>query len=405
MLRKWPYICVFAILALQTMQGSAATFVDSYSPRNSERPRRRDTYFIILHTTEGSAKGALSKVTQNGECHYFVDTNGDIYRVISRDRVAFHAGRSMWSGRTGIDDYSIGIEVVGYHDRSITSAQCSALRELIAAIQKIYRIPDEKVLTHSMVAYGAPNRWHPRSHRGRKRCGMLFAKDSLRAKLGLTAKPAYDPDVKAGRLVNGDAYLAKVLYSRDRDQVSYSPPPPEEKGSGPNVIGKNRSAWDIARDKYKSSDTIYVFPDGTRKRGNEITAWSSMPSGTRVLVTDPEENASEGVQEIGGGAFARDIAGDEHNKATTYYFFGNGTYRTGDKLAEREFSNMPAGTRVLVGYVYGGQVTPKNSAFDICGKRWNFPSTFYLLSDGTLKAGNEIGERSIPGNAHIFYQQ
>ena len=72
------------------------------------------------------------------------------------------------------------------------------------------------MLTHSQVAYGAPNKWQPRSHRGRKRCGMMFAMPSVRSKLNLTARPAFDPDVKAGRLVVGDAYLAQVLYGPSR---------------------------------------------------------------------------------------------------------------------------------------------------------------------------------------------
>lgn len=380
---------------------SAATFVDYYSPRNSQRPKRRDTYFIILHTTEGSAKGSLRKVYENGEAHYFVDTDGRIYRVVSRDRVALHCGRSMWAGRTGIDDYSIGIEVVGYHNRSITASQYEAVRELVAALQKIYGISDSKVLTHSMVAYGAPNRWHKRSHRGRKRCGMLFARDSVRAKLGLTSKPAYDPDVRAGRLVDADPLLSSVLYGREKTAVAAV----EDFSSKPDVISKNMSAWDIARDRYNSADTIYVFPDGRRVAGSQVREWKSIPAGTRVIVGGACENEAEGVQEIGTGAFARDVAGDDYNKQTTVYFMPDGSYRYGNQLTEKDFSGMSAGTRVLVGYVYGGQVTAKKSAFDICGKRWNFPSTYYLLTDGSLKPGSEINEKQIPQNAHVFYQQ
>lgn len=398
--RKLILSLILSIVAC--CQSGAATFVNHYSPRNTERPKRRDTYFIILHTTEGPATGSLNKICANGEAHYFVDTDGKIYRVISRDRVAFHTGRSMWAGRTGIDDYAIGIEVVGYYDKNITSAQYSAVKELVTALQSIYKIPDDKVLTHSMVAYGSPNRWHPRSHRGRKRCGMLFARDSVRAKLGLTKKPAYDPDVKAGRLVVGDALLAKTLYGHEPVTRSATPTYASTQG---DVISKNMSAWDIARDKYNSADTTYIFPDGTRKTGKEIKDWTSMPAGTKVTVNSPCDNAAEGVQQIGKTTFASEIAGDEYNSKTTFYFFTNGTYKTGDKLTAANFNNMPEGTRVLVGYVYGGKVTATKSAFDICGKRWNFPSTFYLLADGTLKSGSEINERQIPQNAHIFYQQ
>ena len=141
-----------------------------YSPRNCERPPRTRTDYIILHTTEGAAKGSLRKVRKNGEAHYFVNTDGHIYRIIRKERVAFHAGRSMWRGRTNIDNSSLGIEVVGYHNKSITNAQYKALRELLQQLQSIYNIPDSRVLSHSMIAYGAPNRWHKRSHRGRKRC-------------------------------------------------------------------------------------------------------------------------------------------------------------------------------------------------------------------------------------------
>ena len=320
--------------------------------------------------------------------------------MVSRDRVAFHCGRSMWAGRTSIDDYSIGVEVVGYYNKGITAAQYNALKELISALQKIYKVPDEKVLTHSMVAYGAPNRWHRSFHRGRKRCGMLFARDTVHYKLGLTKKPAFDPDVKAGRIVNADAYLAKVLYSREKIPVQLV----NSASPGGGIISKNRSAWDIARDKYNSVDTIYTFPDGTKKAGNAIRNWKSIPAGTKVTVGNQAENSAEGVQQIGRDAFARDIAGDEYNKKTTFYFYGDGSYKAGDKLSEKDFNTMPSGTRVLVGYVYGGKVLPKKSAYDIFGKRWNFPSTHYLLSDGTLKAGSEINERQIPRNAHIFYQ-
>ena len=76
----------------------------------------------------------------------------------------------------------------------------------------MYRIPDERVVCHSHVAYGAPNRWHRCKHRGRKRCGMLFAMPTIRAQLGLARRPTVDTDVRAKRLVVGDDYLRSVLY-------------------------------------------------------------------------------------------------------------------------------------------------------------------------------------------------
>ena len=229
--------------------------------------------------------------------------DGRVHRIISRQRVARHAGRSMWNGVRQIDNVSIGIEVVGFHNKPITSQQEIALAELLRQLQDIYGIPDEHVLTHSMVAYGRRNRWHRQSHRGRKRCGMLFAQSALRQRLGLESRPARDPDVAAGRLVVGDPYLATVLFSPEDEAVAVA----EKRFEGPDadVITAERTAWFIARDQYADAGTVYVFPGGTRRRGDQIRDWSRIPPGTKVLV---DQEGSGGIGSGGrsaGTAFRR----------------------------------------------------------------------------------------------------
>jgi N-acetyl-anhydromuramyl-L-alanine amidase AmpD len=100
-----------------------------FSPLNRKRPFRPETRYIILHTTEGAEEGSLRKVQRYGETHYFVTTSGKVYRIIDRNRIATHAGRSMWEGRSNLDNCSIGIEVVGTCDHDITPAQYEALAE------------------------------------------------------------------------------------------------------------------------------------------------------------------------------------------------------------------------------------------------------------------------------------
>ena len=192
---------------------AAIDFSDRYrSPRNHERKARTSTRLIVLHTTEAPARSSLTKVSDRGECHFCVTEDGRIYRIVDRDREAFHAGRSMWQGAEDVDKYSIGIECVGYHDKAMPSVQLAAIRNLVHELKAMYRIQDHCVVCHSHVAYGAPNRWHRFRHRGRKRCGMLFAMPSVRRQLGLSSRPAFDPDVGAGRLKNADPYLSSVLY-------------------------------------------------------------------------------------------------------------------------------------------------------------------------------------------------
>jgi hypothetical protein len=402
---QFRYLAAFAaLLVVPAPQARGLHITDHYSPRNRERPKRTATTAIILHTTEGPTAGSLQKVHQNGEAHYLVDTAGRVYRIIDRDRVAYHCGRSMWNATTDMDRFTVGIEVVGYHHRDINAAQYAALKELIAQIQSVYRIPDERVLTHSMVAYGTPNRWHPKSHRGRKRCGMLFATKSVRERLGLTRGPLHDPDVRGGRLIVADAYLADVLYGDVRSQVTAKE---HFTAEDRHVIARGRSAWDIARDAYNNAGTVYLFPDGSRKRGDQIQDWTKLPAGTRVAMQgETRDNLPEGVKVLGrDGATAWELAGDESRATHTVYFLPGGQIRTGDALSDAELRSLPAGTRLLVGYTNGGRITTTRSAFQIGGSRWNLSTTYYLLPDASLVDGSSIDERGIPQGTVVFLAQ
>ncbi len=403
-LRRAALGVVAGMLLAAVQAADALTMVNYYSPHNRERPRRKRTDFIILHTTEAPARNSLNSLYANGECHYMVEESGKVYRIIDHKRVALHTGRSMWNGLTGLDDYAMGIEIVGYHNRSITAAQIVAVRELIAEIQRIYKVPDEKVLTHSMVAYGAPNQWFKRAHRGRKRCGMCLAKSSLRLKLGLTSQPTYDPDVKAGRLINADPYLAQVLYGSAKEQETAAT---RYNAVDANVIGPGRSAWDIAGDKYRSADVTYIFPDQRRLRGCDITDWRQMLSGTRVVLTPGRlrENEPDEVKTIGvDGATAWEVAGDEYKSRSTVYFLPDGTVKLGSELTDAALKTLPSKTKVLVGYSFGGWITASRQAFEICGERWKFPSTYYRFPNGDITPGNEIHEGRIPSNTRVYYQ-
>ena len=205
---------VLTIVALASCWTALAVEVSNRyrSPRNPERAVRSSTELIVLHTTEAPARSSLTKLCDRGEAHYCVTEDGTIYAIVDRDREAFHAGRSMWNGKEDVDKFSVGIECVGYHDKRMGIVQLRAIAALVKELKAMYRLGDDRVVCHSHVAYGAPNRWQRHRHRGRKRCGMLFATNTIRQILGLTAKPKSDPDTRAGRLVVGDPYLRQVLY-------------------------------------------------------------------------------------------------------------------------------------------------------------------------------------------------
>lgn len=246
MLRRTVQIAALLLLIAQTV--CAVTLDTSrYSPRNRERPLRRQTNFIILHTTEAPTESSVNKLSANGECHYVIDPYGRIYRIIDSRRVAYHAGMSMWNGRVNLDESSIGIEMVGYHDRNLSAQQYTSLAALLRELKLQYKIPDERVMPHAMVAYGRPNQWQKRNHRGRKRCGMFFAQSNVRAKLGLKSRQGTDPDVRAGRLMVADPYLQSVLFGGVR-AVGDAPSSPASLNvrrtpSAPAPRKQARSTW------------------------------------------------------------------------------------------------------------------------------------------------------------------
>jgi len=214
------------------------------SPRNPERKVRASTELIVLHTTEAPARSSLNKLCDRGEAHFCVTEEGSVYRIVDRDREAFHAGRSMWNGKEDVDKFSVGIECVGYHNKSMSTVQLAAIRDLVKELQRMYRIPDERVVSHCHVAYGAPNKWQKRRHRGRKRCGMLFAMPSVRRVLELKYRPGFDADTRAGRLTVGDPFLQTVLYGNTDTMLAIyksagaKPAPKSASVPAPKVVAK-----------------------------------------------------------------------------------------------------------------------------------------------------------------------
>ena len=404
------------LLANPAYSASKLEISNRYSPYNKKRPKRPYTDYIILHTTEGAEAGSLNEVWRYGETHYFVTKKGHVYRIIDKTKIASHAGRSMWEGKRNIDNYAIGIEVSGYHNEDITPAQYTALRELLRQLKSLYGISDRDVLTHSMVAYGSPNRYHAYNHRGRKRCGMIFARPDVRERLGLTSKPVRDPDVASGRLKVADPELQSYLYA-GISSVPSEGEPAESSASltaatgESSIISKGRNAWSIAREHYNSSDTTYIFPGGARLRGDEIRDWAAIPSGTRVMLSNiQDEQGFEGFLEIGkDGDTAQDLAGNAYADRTTIYFFPDGLIRTGYELKSSRttnsyFDHLPKGTRVLLGYIYGGYVKTSRLPVRIAGAKWNYPSTFYRFPDGRVVSGDEIDPSVIPPRTLIFFR-
>jgi N-acetylmuramoyl-L-alanine amidase len=162
------------------------------SPNQDARPARAD--MLVLHYTGmQSGQAAIDRLRDpvaRVSSHYVIDEDGTIYRLVPEIRRAWHAGISYWRGRQGLNDVSIGIEIVnpghewGY--RPFPAPQMAAVTALCHAILARHHIPAWNVVGHSDIA---PNR--------KQDPGELFAWQALAAEgIGLwpadEAAPASD---------------------------------------------------------------------------------------------------------------------------------------------------------------------------------------------------------------------
>lgn len=138
------------------------------SPNFDDRPFRIDVDTIILHYTGlPTLEEALERLSDTSpeakgrgrvSAHYVIDEDGTTYALVDERDRAWHAGVSYWRGRTNLNDFSIGIELVNPgHDhgyRPFPRMQLDSLVELCKSICKRNPIKMDHILAHSDVAPG-----------------------------------------------------------------------------------------------------------------------------------------------------------------------------------------------------------------------------------------------------------
>jgi AmpD protein len=87
--------------------------------------------------------------------HALVRRDGQIVQYVPFGERAWHAGQSAWRGRTGCNDFSIGVELEGTDDMPYTDAQYEALAALSAALIATYpSLSAQTIAGHSEVSPG-----------------------------------------------------------------------------------------------------------------------------------------------------------------------------------------------------------------------------------------------------------
>jgi N-acetylmuramoyl-L-alanine amidase len=373
--------------------------------RRYKKVQREQTKYIIVHTSEAGLRSTLNVIstgkifrrrgrTYGGHAHYVIARNGRTYRTLDKNYRADHAGLSMWNGETDISDVSIGIELVGYHYTPITKKQYRSLGILIDILKDVYHMDDRAVLTHSQIAYGKPNRWFRRNHRGRKKC----AKNFERHKAGLILAWSYDPDVRAGRL-KADRKLNAIYYRRRVDVVSRI---------DSNTITTANTAWFIAGEDFDSPTTLYRLPGGRLIAGDDIDSrigWDHVPANTVVLLNqqkNPNTGSNEGpIKTIANGLTAWSFAGTAYKRPSTFYFFPNGKMKNGNQISD--WDDFPSNTKLIIGYQQPVRITRNNLPLRIAGKRHNDRETLYYFPNRSLLQGDRIKNfKDLPAGVLVF---
>ncbi|MFN2167419.1 MAG: N-acetylmuramoyl-L-alanine amidase [Anaerolineae bacterium] len=122
-----------------------------------ERPAGVSIDCVVLHATVGSLSATLGWFAnpQSGvSAHYVVAKTGRIYQMVEEPKRAFHAGASRYQGRTGFNDFSIGIEMVNKNDGldPYPTDQFEAVVGLVGYLVEKYGIEQRWIVTHADIS-------------------------------------------------------------------------------------------------------------------------------------------------------------------------------------------------------------------------------------------------------------
>ena len=161
-------------------------------------PRRQPVTVLVLHHTAGSLPSSL-EILQGKDpkrpvgVHYVVtdEAKPRVIRMVPENMAAFHAGKSSWGKLEGLNQHSIGIEIINYDGNvyPYSDAQAEIIFALCAEIIRRHDIKPWNVVAHSDIAIG--RKVDP---------GSKFPWAKL-AKLGIGASPL--PDELKERIARG----------------------------------------------------------------------------------------------------------------------------------------------------------------------------------------------------------
>lgn len=129
------------------------------SPNWDVRPVRGGIDTVVVHSTvittmAGTQRAFLDDKVRRVSAHYVVDRDGSIVQMVDERFTAWHAGVSELEGRTTVNNFSVGVELINLNDGvdPYPEAQCRALAQIIDDLRSRWKIPNSRIVSHAAIA-------------------------------------------------------------------------------------------------------------------------------------------------------------------------------------------------------------------------------------------------------------
>jgi N-acetylmuramoyl-L-alanine amidase len=110
---------------------------------------------IVIHYTEMNFEDAIARLCDplaKVSTHYLIKSDGQIFKLVDTDHVAWHAGESSWKDLEKINDHSIGIELDNSGYSNFPISQMNSCVDLCQQLSNIHQISRFNIIGHSDIA-------------------------------------------------------------------------------------------------------------------------------------------------------------------------------------------------------------------------------------------------------------
>ena len=123
------------------------------------RPKKQIQVIVYHYTGMQSKVVSLDRLCDPNfkvSCHYFIDEDGNITKIVSEEFSAWHAGKSSWKNFKFLNQFSVGIELVNPgHDfgyRKFSKKQIHSIKQISKKLIIKYNIINSNIVGHSDIA-------------------------------------------------------------------------------------------------------------------------------------------------------------------------------------------------------------------------------------------------------------